>query len=501
MADTIDAACLVRRTRGARVIRFIEQHCVFTNGEWAGKPFRALPWQRRLLYELFEIEPDGLRRYRWCLLGVPKKNGKTELAAALALYFLLADGEPSPLVICAAASEEQADLVFGAARRMVELSPTLHELCECFEGEILVPSLPGAKLKRVAAASGTNDGLNIHVIITDELHEWAGPRGQAVWDVLTNGTGARRQPMVIQITTAGYDEETICYRQYAYGKRIESGEVEDRRYFFRWYEAPQGADHRDPAVWEAANPSYDVTVRSAFYADQLTKKTENTFRRYFLNQWTENAEAWLPPGAWDACMHRGLTLVVGAPLFIGIDAAQKHDATALVSAQWQAGDLAFHARIWEPPINPHNGKPVEGWTMPWAELEHDLRRLCDEHDVRAIGFDPRFLAWHMDDLLTEGFPLQEIPQTHARMVPASTQLYELITTKRLKHNGDPLFARHIKNAVAKQVAGMDGWRLSKGTSKKRMDGAIAAAMAASLAHQPQPEPKKRRVPSLHMKGG
>jgi phage terminase large subunit-like protein len=141
------------------------------------------------------------------LIGVPKKNGKPELAAALGLFFLLADGEPAPLVVCAAASEEQAYLGFEAAKTMCSLSPYLAAVTERFQKEILVPSIPGAKLKRVAAAAGTNDGQNIPAVICDELHEWTGDKGEKVWTVLTNATGARQQPLVLQITTAGYDLE------------------------------------------------------------------------------------------------------------------------------------------------------------------------------------------------------------------------------------------------------------------------------------------------------
>jgi phage terminase large subunit-like protein len=222
-----------RPSRGHYVIKWIEANCVHTNGEWIGRPFRFFDWQKPLVKALFELRPDGLRRYRWALIGLPKKNGKTELAAALALYLLIGDEEPSPLVVCAAASEEQADLVFGAARTMAEMSPTLSQVTERYEKEILVPSLPGARLRRVAAVAGTNDGQNIHAVVCDELHEWAGPKGEQVWNVLTNGTGARRQPLVLQTTTAGYDlEGTICGRQYLHGKRVQGGEVVVVEFYF-----------------------------------------------------------------------------------------------------------------------------------------------------------------------------------------------------------------------------------------------------------------------------
>ena len=263
-----------RATKGFDVIRWIETHCVHTQGEWVGKPFRLFDWQRQLILELFTVRADGLRQYRWALVGVPKKQGKTELAAALGLYFLIADGEPSPLVVCAAASDDQADLVYGAARTMCDTSPTLALITEKFDKEILVPSIPGARLRRVAAVAGTNDGQNISMVVCDELHEWLGAKGENVWTVLTNSTGARRQPLVLQITTAGYDTDSICYRQYEHGRAVQTGEVDDARYLMHWIEAPEGADYRDPDVWKAANPSYGITVREDFYADQLTKKSE-----------------------------------------------------------------------------------------------------------------------------------------------------------------------------------------------------------------------------------
>jgi phage terminase large subunit-like protein len=254
-----------RPTRGYRVIRWIEANCVHTQGEWIGRPFRLLPWQRRWLLELFELAPTGLRGYRWALLGTAKKAGKTELTAALALYLLIGDEEPAPLGACAAASEEQADLVFGAAKTMCKMSPTLSMVTEVFDKEILVPSMPGAKLRRVAAAAGTNDGPSYSFVVLDELHEWAGTKGEQVWNVLTNATGARRQPLIVQITTAGVGgTETICERQYQYGRKVATGEADDYAYLFRWFQAADGSDHRDPQAWAAANPSYGVIVRDEF---------------------------------------------------------------------------------------------------------------------------------------------------------------------------------------------------------------------------------------------
>lgn len=517
-----------KRTRGFHVIRWVERHCVHTNGEWIGRPFRLLGWQKRLLVELFELEwfpdprlPGGgewLRRYRWALIGIAKKNGKTELAAALALYLLIGDEEPAPLIACAAGSEDQADLVFGAAKTMVELSQTLSQVAIAYEKEIQVPSIPGARLKRVAAVAGTNDGQNLHAVVCDELHEWVGQKGEQTWNVLTGGGGTRRQPLILQITTAGFDRETVCYRQYEYGKRLERGEIEDPRYFFRWIEAPTSidgkpVDYRSEAAWEAANPSIDRLVRRDFLRDQLTKKTEATYRRYYLNQWTEAEEAWLPHGAWDSCKAAWLKLDPRQPAYIGIDVAHSRDRSATTIAQRlrirrRNGDIVWRtvvrARIWANPY-PSSDERYSLWHFPRGEMMEQIRTWAREFREPAaqrdeetwagpaVYYDPYLFTEEADELLGEKINMVETPQTDARMIPASQDLYRLILELELAHDGDETLAAHMAAAIAQQKA--RGFRLTKRPGQKRpIDAAISTALAASAAQQePPPPPKRKRM--------
>jgi len=482
-------------SRGDRVIRFIEQHCVHPDGPWVGQPVRLLEWQKRFLRQLFELDPaTGLRRHRWCLLGVPKKNGKTSLAAWVALYLLLADGEPAPLVACAAASEDQADLVFGAARRVCELSPTLRQVTERFEREILVPSSPGARLRRVAAVAGANDGQNIHAVVCDELHEWIGYKGRAVWNVLTNAMGARRQPLVLQITTAGWDMESVCYEQYVYGQRVRAGEIDDPRYLFVWYAAPEHLDYRDPEAWRIANPSLGVTVHEEFFRDQLAKKSESTFRRYFLNQWVASEETWLPAGAWDACRVEPWEWDPSVPAWIGLDTSVRHDASALVVGQWLNGRLHVRARIWEPRMLP-GGQPDPDWRIPEDEIEAEIRALCRELRVERIRSDWAHMRLMAQRLLDDGYPVEEVPQSASRMVPATQVTTELILNQKLAHDGDPAFARHIANAAVRHTAD-GGVRLTKGQAKRPMDAAIALALVCQAATRRVVEGNTNAVPNL-----
>ena len=466
---------------GWRVIRFIETFCVFTDGRWIGQPFVLQPWQKAILWALFATGPDGLRVFRWALIGLPKKQGKTELMAALALYFLIADDEPSPLIACAAASEEQADLVFGAAKRMCEMSDKLKDVTDVWDKEITVPGRPGARLVRVAAAAGTNDGKNLSVVIIDELHEWKAGKGESVWNVLTNGLGARHQPMVLQITTAGFDEETICWRQYDYGLKVAQGELRDPAYFFYWQSAPAHLAWDSDAAITVANPNLGVTVLLPFFADQRLKKTQAVFQRYFLNRWTAAEAEWLPAGAWAKCAAPGIRLRPGLPTWVAVDAATKVDSTAVVVGQREGERLRVACRIWERPWDPRSNRPLEEWRLPIDEVKTHLHRLHRRFQPEWIGYDPAWITWAAAELEERGLPMIEIPQTNARMVPGAQGLYTLVLQGQLEHDGNPTLARHIANAVARQVEG-GGFRLAKNKARKAMDAAVALAMVVYLAY-------------------
>jgi phage terminase large subunit-like protein len=486
-------------TTGQRVIDFIETNCVHGDGEWIGQPAILMAWQKRYLYELFEVEPaTGLRRYRRALLGIPKKNGKSALAAWLALYFLLADGEPAPLVVCGANSDEQADLVFGTAKTCCELSPTLAPLTERFQKEITVPSLPGARLVRVSATVGTNDGKNIHAVILDELHEFSNTKGRGVWRVLTKGTVGRKQSMILQITTAGFDLETVCGEQYLKGRGIEEAAATgqpnpDRRFHFRWYQAAPGTKYGTEEYFKSANPSYGITIDWPAIEDELNNSPEADNRRFHGNEWTERQTLWLNAGEWDACNGGDWQPDPKRPLFAAVDASTKHDTTAVVIAQWDGERLRVKARIWERPVGV-DGKPLPDWRIPLPEVENYILDLFAKGNVKSVAYDPAFVTWMADSLEARGVPMLEFAQTNSRMVSPTKRLYELIKDQRLAHDGDPRFARHIRNALYTQVSG-GGGRLTKpknrpeDATRNANDAAIGLVMVVSEAGEP-PEPER-----------
>lgn len=473
------AADAPKPTQGFRVIRWIERHCVHTKARWIGRPFKLLPWQKQLILELFEVNPDtGLRRYRWALIGVPKKNGKTELAAALALYFLIGDGEPQPDIPCAAASDEQADLVFGAARTMVEMSPTLSLVCEVYDKEILVPSRPGARLYRVAAVGGAGDGGNVFVPILDELHEWLKAKHETTWTVLTGGGGVREAPLVLQITTAGFDLDSICGREYEYGKKVQSGEIDDPTYFFRWWEAAADADWRDPETWAACNPSLGVTVQVDYLRSQLRKKPANTFRRYYTNTWTTTEDSWLPEpdagepddaaaveagGYWPALADADFTIPAGASVVLAVDLGLKKDTAAIDKLSLLPdGRVGVEAKVFDPATT----------TVDYALIEQTIRDYAGEYDVDAVVFDPWRFGRSAELLSDEGLIMVEFPMTNERTVTATVRLYKaIVDERRIVHAGDPTLRAHVESGALKDTD--RGPRLTKGKTRRAIDALIA----------------------------
>jgi phage terminase large subunit-like protein len=484
------------KTAGPRVIRFIENNCIFTNGEWIGRPFRLLDWEKQLLLDLFELVHCPLheawcRRYRTALIGVGKKNGKTELIAALGLYGLLGDAEPAALISCAAAGDDQADLLFNAAATMARMSPTLSSVVDVWEREILVPESPNARLIRVPASGGRLDGKNIYWPLCDELHEWMPGQQEKTFGMMRGGMAARSHPLMINITTAGLvDEDLVWERLFDYGMKVQAGEIEDPTFFFRWWMAPEDCDYKDLSLLPLANPSYGVTVREEFYRDELTKRHESEYRRYYLNQPVLTETMWLPQGAWDACRVEGMELVEDkrTPTFIGWDGSTKYDSTAVDVVQKVDGKWRVKAYIWERPVGP-DGQLVDDWAVPGAEVANLIRTLWREkHNVIGIAYDPAFITWLAQDLSAEGLPTQDWPQTDTRMIPATQAAYEIIMKGELEHDGDPMLARHIRNALAVQTS-RGGQRLTKGKKRpqrKYIDGAIALLMALDVGMRTEP---------------
>jgi phage terminase large subunit-like protein len=470
------AAKSKRMTYGNDVIEWIEATCVLPTGDHIGEPFILMDWQKEWIRELYRVGAGGALQYRWALLGVPKGNGKSPLASALALYHLLEDPDVAdPWVVVAAASDKQADIVFDGAKRMCEMSAALGDRTTRYRWEIQKKHGPG-KLERVAASGGKLDGKIVSMLILDELHEWTLEN----WVVLTGGALKRRGSQIIQITTAGWDQDSICYREYAKGETL--AQTANPTYFVKWFTAPGDMDYRDPKTWRMANPSMagdNALVHEEVLADLAINVPESQFRRYRLNQWVDSEEFWLPPGAWEACRDDSVDLEPGAKTYVGWDASTTNDSTAVVLVQERGGDIVARAKVWEHRIRP-DGNRDESWVLPIAEVENYIRDICREYAVEVVAFDPAFITWSAADLEAEGLPMVKMPQSPAHMVPATTALFEAIIQGRLKHNGDQVLSSHIK-AVKVHHQRRGGDMLEKQRTGKKIDAAVALVMAVGKA--------------------
>jgi phage terminase large subunit-like protein len=519
-------------TQGPRVIRFLERFCVHTQARWAGVPFRCLGWQKHLLCELFEVEWSDergryVRRYHEALIGTPKKNGKSDLLGGLGLYFLVADNEPSPIVIAAAANETSARLVFTPAKTMVELSSGadvaygLSNAVDAFDRQLFLRDEPNAELRKVPASPQSVEGLSIHANLMDEWHEWTTPASEQTATKLMNGTVLRPDYMNIRTTTAGHDIESLCGQDYEFGLAVAAREVDAPEWFFRWYEAPREVERGGKVVeldWRSeeavrlANPSYGELAAWDYYERRLRRVREGIYRRYHLNQWTSTEEAWLPSGALAACEAPQLELAPGWPTAIGWDAATKHDSTAVVIMQRQqvrdaetdemVTRVVTRAYIWERPLDPETRKPAADWRLPIDEVDATVVDLWRVYHPKGIPYDPAFITWEASKLSELGLPMVEFSQSSIqKLCQASQLLYELIITGQLAHDGDPAFVRHMDAAVAKQTSGGSAaWQLVKGKARKKMDAAVAAAMAAWFLEHGEDPPAPKRPPRLFALG-
>jgi phage terminase large subunit-like protein len=467
------------RGEGREVDEFIESYCRVTKESWggsAGTLLRMRPWQTDLSSHTFARRPDGRLRHREALIGLPRKNGKSALGSSFGLYGLIASTEGAEVYSCAA-DKDQARIVFNVAKRMVELDPELSAMIKVYR-DALEYTDQGSIYKVLSSEAFTKEGLNPSVVVYDELH--AAPTDE-LYNVMVQAFGARKDPLLIIITTAGVKTDqtggdSICYRRYQYGEKIVSGEIEDDTFFMCWYGAPKNADYKDPAVWEASNPGYGDLIDPEDFSSVIRKVHENEFRTKRLNQWVSQAKAWLPQGSWEACRDSDRGFVQPRKgVVLGFDGSKNGDSTALVAVTIEAEPRIKVLGLWEKPAD------QKEWKVPRGVVKDTIRQACRDYRVREIAWDEYLWLDAAEDLEDEGLPVVVFPQTLGRMGPATQRFYEMVTTRKISHDGDPRLTRHLENAQLKTDS--RGSRLMKDAreSPRKIDLAVAGVMAVDRA--------------------
>lgn len=476
-----------------------------TGTGFAGKPFRLEDWQEKIVRDLFGWKrPDGTRRYRTAYIEIPRKNGKTTMAAGLALYLLLCDGEARAEVYSAAGDRGQARVCFEAARDMIASDARLSAEAEVYQNRIVSKRLKGF-YTALSAEAYSKHGYNPHGIIFDEVH--VQPDRQ-LWDVLRTGVGARRQPLTVAITTAGHDRSSICWELHQRAKSVIADPSVDESFYAVIYGAEPEEDWTDPAVWYKANPNLGKSITLEYMQEKCREaqdnpEAENTFRNLHLNQWTQQAVRWIPMHLWDKCQDDFTEAdMLGRPCFAGLDMASTRDTNALTLVfPMDDGSYRVLPYFWIPEESQsdrahQDRRQVLNWaakgiirttpgpTTGYHEVADDLIELGSMFDIQLMGYDPWGPATPFVQILeSKGFPLEKMliyRQIIGNLTAPSKEFHRLVACGKLRHNGNPVLRWMAENVAAERDKN-DNIRPDKAASADKIDGVVATIMALGLA--------------------
>jgi phage terminase large subunit-like protein len=488
-----------------RAVRFFEGELRHIEGVWAGQAFILQPWQRKIVRDLFGwVREDGTRRYRIAYIEIPRKNGKSTFAAGLALYLLLCDGEKRPQVYSCAGDRAQASIVYGMARRMIELgSPLLADKTERRQYKIHARS-SGGWYEAASAEAYTAHGRSPHGIIFDELHTQP---NRDLWDAMLSGRGARANPLVIAITTAGHDRSSICWEMHQRAKAAIENPDGDPTFYGCIFGADIADNWTNEETWRRANPNLGASVSLDFLREECeaaknNPAAENTFRNLYLNQWTEQAVRWIQMHHWDQCREDfDLSEFSGEPVWCGLDLASTRDINALSMVFKRDTDYYVKCRYWMPEeVADIRGKQDRAQAKRWASqglitqtdgnvadygvICAELCEVAERFDLQCLAYDPWGPARAMaQQLATAGFPaekLKEFRQTIGSFAAPSKEFERRIANQTLHHDGDPVL-RWMAGNVAAERDKSDNIRPSKSRSADKIDGIVATIMAMGAA--------------------
>lgn len=480
-----------------RAVQFFAKCLTHTKGEWKGQPFILSDWQaNEIIRPLFGWKrQDGTRKYRTCLIQIPRKAGKSMLAAGIAAYLLFSDNEPAAEVYSAAVDREQARIVFDMAKGMIDGSKPLKDRATVYKQSIVVPST-GSSYKVLSSDSNSKHGFSASGIVLDEAHAMP---NQELWDVLTTSTGARRQPLAVMISTAGYDKHSFFYAQYDYACKVRDGIINDPAFLPVIYEADKEADWTAPETWRTAHPGLGVSVKEEYFAAECAKAKqmpsyENTFKRLLLNIWTESNTRWIPADLWDACGGEQIDLN-GRHCYAGLDLASTTDIAALVLAFPVDGVVYLKCFFFVPEegikrrserdhvdyatwVRQGHITATEGAVIDYDVIRRTINELSEQYQLKEIAID-RWNATQIATQLTgDGFEMIGHGQGFASLSAPTKELERRVLGHQLNHGSNPVLAWMASNVQIEQDAA-GNMKPSKSKSTSRIDGIAATLMSLS----------------------
>lgn len=488
--------CWYDPTAAARAVGFFHECLVHVKGAKAGQHFALEEWQRDIIACLFGWKRmDGTRRYRQAYIFIPRKNGKSTLAAGISLYTLFCDKEAGAECYCAASDKDQAGLVYSMAASMVRKCPALAKSCKVRDSVKRIV-YQDSFLRAIPANEGGAHGFNVHCLIGDELHAWEGARGREFRDVLHTGTGARSQPLECYITTAGYDRNSVCYEVDRYARQVRDGQINDSAFLPAYYAADESDDWQSPEIWAKANPNLGVSVSLDYLAAECEKakrnpQYENTFRRLHLNQWTSQEVRWIPMDKWRACKWSTDDFDLDKPVYGGLDLSQTCDLTAWVLMQKHGEVLRVRPHYFMPggridEYERRDGVPYFQWikegriTAPPGEsinYEYVHQRILSDakkYNIEFIGYDPYNATQTTVCLEGEGLQMVIVRQGSTSLSAPMKDLERLVVEGLLDHGNDPVLEWMAENVeiVVDSNANIRPVK-SERTRSKKIDGIVA----------------------------
>jgi len=444
-----------------RIVWFAEQYLVVPRGVGAKAPFVLRPWQVDIVRAMFPTQG----RPRQGLVSMPRGNGKTGLAAVLAVYSLFADDVESAQVLVVASDERQAGHVLRAAARMIELSPELDARCHHYADRLHVPQTD-SEMRALPADIGALQGWDPSLMVVDELHVVT----EDVWEAVTSASGKRPESLTLAISTPADTTDSVMHKLVQYGR-----EGADASFVYVEHSAPDGCDLDDEEAWARANPALDDFLsRDALRAQRRTIR-EEAFRRYRLGQWVGRADAWLPQGAW-AALSAPQTLRNTTRIVLAFDGSTSGDSTALIGATVEDEPYVFVAGLWE--------SQGPGWRVPREEVTAAVHAAFRRYRVVELACDPwgwqsEIEAWAKRHGARK---VIEVNTAHAaRMAPATDRMFAAVMEGRVTNDGDPRMARHFDHAVARSTNLGDLISKDKKGSARKIDSAVAAILAFDRA--------------------
>ena len=482
---------------GERILKFFN-FLKHSKGSFAGKQFILSAWQCAYLYVLFgwKKKEDNKRRFHTSYLEISRKNGKSTISSGVALYLLDADGEQGAEVFTVATKYQQARITFDEASRMVRKSPGLKKKMIVRTAGILVPDT-NSKLEPLSSDYKSMDGLNVSGAIIDELHAH---KTRDVFDLIETATGAREQPLIFAITTAGSRRESICYELHDYLTKVLEGTVENDSFCGCIFTLDEGDDYANEAVWEKANPNLNISAGIEDLRNKLLKVKEtpaglNSFLRLHMNIWVNAADRFIDVEKWLSCSGRSeMEILKNAPCYGGLDLSTVNDLTALVLKFPETGDVLCW--FWIPEENMEirerrDKVPFSSWVrngfveatpgnvIDYEYIKARIRQITKEfRGFKELGYDPYNATQIAIQLEEEGFRVIPVRQGWITMSPALKELQREYLSGELKHGNNPVLNWCASNLVVKKDSA-ENYTFDKAHSFDRIDGIAALCTAIS----------------------